>query len=33
MAAVVQFESVGLRYWTGAEVLRDLDFSLSEGRF
>jgi cell division transport system ATP-binding protein len=33
LAAVVQFESVGLRYGTGAEVLRDLDFSLSEGGF
>ena len=33
LAAIVQFESVGLRYGTGAEVLRDLDFSLSEGGF
>jgi cell division transport system ATP-binding protein len=33
LSAIVQFESVGLRYGTGAEVLRDLDFSLSKGRF
>jgi cell division transport system ATP-binding protein len=33
LAAVVQFESVGLRYGTGAEVLRDLDFTLSSGGF
>ncbi|HET9355329.1 MAG TPA: cell division ATP-binding protein FtsE [Sphingomicrobium sp.] len=33
MAAIVQFESVGLRYGTGAEVLRDLDFTLGEGGF
>ena len=33
LAAIVQFESVGLRYGTGAEVLRDLDFRLSEGGF
>ena len=33
LPAIVQFESVGLRYGTGAEVLRDLDFSLSEGGF
>ena len=33
LAAVVQFESVGLRYGTGAEVLRDLDFTLSAGGF
>jgi cell division transport system ATP-binding protein len=33
LTAVVQFESVGLRYGTGAEVLRDLDFSLSHGGF
>ena len=33
LASVVQFESVGLRYGTGAEVLRDLDFSLSKGAF
>ena len=33
LASIVQFESVGLRYGTGAEVLRDLDFSLSAGSF
>ena len=33
LASIVQFESVGLRYGTGAEVLRDLDFTLSEGSF
>ena len=33
LTAIVQFESVGLRYGTGAEVLRDLDFTLSRGRF
>ncbi|QNM84062.1 cell division ATP-binding protein FtsE [Sphingomonas sabuli] len=33
MSAIVQFESVGLRYGTGAEVLRDMDFSLSKGHF
>jgi cell division transport system ATP-binding protein len=33
LAAIVQFESVGLRYGTGAEVLRDLDFSMREGGF
>ena len=33
LAGVVQFESVGLRYGTGAEVLRDLDFTLSKGGF
>jgi len=33
LAAIVQFESVGLRYGTGAEVLRDLDFSLAAGGF
>jgi cell division transport system ATP-binding protein len=33
LAAIVQFESVGLRYGTGAEVLRDLDFTLSQGGF
>ncbi len=33
LTAIVQFESVGLRYGTGAEVLRDLDFTLSAGRF
>ena len=33
MAAVAQFDSVGLRYGTGAEVLRDLDFRLRTGAF
>ena len=32
-AAIVEFDRVGLRYGTGAEVLRDLDFRLSEGGF
>jgi cell division transport system ATP-binding protein len=30
---IVEFDRVGLRYGTGAEVLRDLDFRLSEGSF
>lgn len=33
LPVIVQFESVGLRYGTGAEVLRDLDFSLASGGF
>ncbi|MEO8719235.1 MAG: cell division ATP-binding protein FtsE [Burkholderiales bacterium] len=33
MASVAQFDSVGLRYGTGAEVLRDLDFGLTGGGF
>ena len=33
MAAVAEFDSVGLRYGTGAEVLRDLDFRLRIGAF
>jgi cell division transport system ATP-binding protein len=33
LAAVAEFDSVGLRYGTGAEVLRDLDFRLSSGGF
>ncbi|MGH6659350.1 MAG: ATP-binding cassette domain-containing protein, partial [Sphingomicrobium sp.] len=33
MASVAQFDSVGLRYGTGAEVLRDLDFQLTGGGF
>lgn len=33
MPSIVQFESVGLRYGIGAEVLRDLDFSLGAGSF
>ena len=32
-AAIVEFEQVGLRYGTGAEVLRDLDFRLASGGF
>jgi cell division transport system ATP-binding protein len=30
---IVEFDRVGLRYGTGAEVLRDLDFRLSAGGF
>jgi len=30
---IVEFDRVGLRYGTGAEVLRDLDFRLAEGGF
>lgn len=33
MASVVRFENVGLRYGTGAETLRDLNFALEEGSF
>ena len=33
LSAIVEFDSVGLRYGTGAEVLRDLDFRLSRGGF
>jgi cell division transport system ATP-binding protein len=33
LAAIAEFDSVGLRYGTGAEVLRDLDFRLTEGGF
>ncbi|MEO6256727.1 MAG: cell division ATP-binding protein FtsE [Sphingomicrobium sp.] len=33
MPSIVEFDSVGLRYGTGAEVLRDLDFSLGRGNF
>ena len=33
MATIALFEKVGLRYGTGAEVLRDLEFGLSEGGF
>jgi cell division transport system ATP-binding protein len=33
LAAIVEFDSVGLRYGTGAEVLRDLDFRLRRGGF
>jgi cell division transport system ATP-binding protein len=32
-ASIVEFDRVGLRYGTGAEVLRDLDFRLNEGGF
>ena len=32
-ASIVEFDRVGLRYGTGAEVLRDLDFRLSKGAF
>jgi cell division transport system ATP-binding protein len=31
--AIVEFDSVGLRYGTGAEVLRDLQFRLGRGGF
>lgn len=33
LTAIVEFETVGLRYGTGAEVLRDLDFRLAAGGF
>ena len=33
LAAIAEFDSVGLRYGTGAEVLRDLDFPLGSGGF
>ena len=33
LSAIVEFDSVGLRYGTGAEVLRDLDFRLQKGGF
>src|SRR5687768_11131375 len=33
LTAIVEFDSVGLRYGTGAEVLRDLDFRLARGGF
>jgi cell division transport system ATP-binding protein len=33
LSVVAEFESVGLRYGTGAEVLRDLDFRLGTGGF
>jgi cell division transport system ATP-binding protein len=33
LSAIVEFDSVGLRYGTGAEVLRDLDFQLAKGGF
>ena len=31
--SIVEFERVGLRYGTGGEVLRDLDFQLGQGNF
>ena len=31
--SIVEFDRVGLRYGTGAEVLRDLDFRLAKGGF
>jgi len=33
LSQVAEFDSVGLRYGTGAEVLRDLDFRLAHGGF
>ena len=33
LSSMVEFDSVGLRYGTGAEVLRDLDFRLGRGGF
>src|ERR671920_6224 len=33
LATIVEFDAVGLRYGTGAEVLRDLDFRLGKGGF
>ncbi len=33
LTPITEFDSVGLRYGTGAEVLRDLDFRLSKGGF
>src|SRR5437764_14448542 len=33
LPSVAEFDSVGLRYGTGAEVLRDLDFRLANGGF
>ena len=33
LAAIAEFDSVGLRYGTGAEVLRDLDFRLGGSGF
>ncbi|MEQ7874069.1 cell division ATP-binding protein FtsE [Sphingomonas sp. ASV193] len=33
MATIAEFDRVGLRYGTGAEVLRDLDFRLARGGF
>ena len=33
LSTIVEFDRVGLRYGTGAEVLRDLDFQLERGGF
>jgi cell division transport system ATP-binding protein len=33
LPAIAEFDNVGLRYGTGAEVLRDLDFRLANGGF
>src|ERR1043165_1214385 len=33
LTPIAEFDSVGLRYGTGAEVLRDLDFRLAKGGF
>ena len=33
LSTIVEFDRVGLRYGTGAEVLRDLDFRLATGGF
>jgi len=33
LGTIVEFDRVGLRYGTGGEVLRDLDFRLNEGGF
>ncbi len=33
LSAIAEFDSVGLRYGTGGEVLRDLDFRLARGGF
>src|SRR5216110_3410033 len=33
LSSIAEFDSVGLRYGTGAEVLRDLDFRLDNGGF
>jgi cell division transport system ATP-binding protein len=33
LTTIVEFDRVGLRYGTGAEVLRDLDFRLASGGF
>ena len=33
MSSIVRFDNVGLRYGTGAEVLRDIGFRLEQGAF